>query len=109
MAHALSPLNSAQYRDIVRRALDEDIGTGDITTEATVRDDQQARGVFLIKADCVLAGLDVALEAFRLLDPSVRVTVWKQDGDRCQAGDEVAEIAGSARALLIGEDRKSVV
>ena len=59
--------------------------------------------MFLVKADCVLAGLDVALEAFRLLDPNVRTAIRKHDGDRCQAGEEIAEVVGSARALLIGE------
>jgi nicotinate-nucleotide pyrophosphorylase (carboxylating) len=93
----------AHYRDIVRRALDEDVGGGDITTEATVGRDQRARGVFVVKAECVLAGLDVALETFRLLDAAVRATVRQQDGERCQPGAEIAEVVGSARALLVGE------
>jgi nicotinate-nucleotide pyrophosphorylase (carboxylating) len=99
----VKPLDPAQYRDIVRRALDEDIGGGDLTTEATVGADQRARGVFLVKGECVLAGLDVALEAFRLLDPDVRATICKHDGDRCDPGQEIASIVGSARALLTGE------
>ena len=99
----MKPLDPAQYRDIVRRALDEDIGGGDVTTKATVGADQRARGVFLVKAECVLAGLDVALEAFRLLDPDVRATLCKHDGDRCEPGQEIASIVGSARALLTGE------
>ena len=99
----MKPLDAAEYRDIVRRALDEDIGGGDLTTEATVGADQRARGVFLVKAECVLAGLDVALEAFRLLDPDVRATMCKHDGDRCEPGQEIASIVGSARALLTGE------
>ena len=61
----MEPLDPHLYRDVVRRALDEDLGTGDITTEATVASGQRARGVLLVKADCVLAGLDVALEVFR--------------------------------------------
>ena len=99
----MKPLDPAEYRDIVRRALDEDIGGGDLTTEATVGADQRARGVFLVKAECMLAGLDVALEAFRLLDPDVRATMCKHDGDRCEPGQEIASIVGSARALLTGE------
>jgi len=99
----VKPLDPAEYRDIVRRALDEDIGGGDLTTEATVGADQRARGVFLVKAECMLAGLDVALEAFRLLDPDVRATMCKHDGDRCEPGQEIASIVGSARALLTGE------
>ncbi len=98
-----SPLDGAAYRDIVRRALDEDLGAGDITTDATVPADVRARGTFLVKADCVLAGLEVAFEAFRLLESGVRVSVSKVDGDRCAIGDIAAEVAGSARTLLVGE------
>jgi nicotinate-nucleotide pyrophosphorylase (carboxylating) len=87
----------------VRRALAEDLGAGDITTDATVRPDQRARGVFVVKADCVLAGLDVALEAFRQLESGIQVTLRRQDGERCLAGEEIGGLDASARALLIGE------
>ena len=100
---SITPLDPSDYRDIVRRALAEDVGAGDITTDATVRPDQRARGVFVVKADCVLAGLDVALEAFRQLEPGVHVTIRKQDGDRCRTGEEIGGLEASARALLIGE------
>jgi len=99
----IEPLNSSDYRDVVRRALEEDVRGGDITTNATVTAAQRARGVFLVKAACVLAGLDVAFEAFRQLDPDIRTTSNKHDGDACRAGDIVAEADGSARALLVGE------
>jgi len=102
----VEPLDPAQYRDIVRRALEEDVRDGDITTDATVLPAQQARGVFLVKADCVVAGLDVAFEAFRQLEPGVRTTARMQDGESCIAGGAdatIAEVAGSARALLVGE------
>ena len=96
-------LDPADYRDLVRRALEEDVGSGDVTTEATVDGTQQARGVFLVKAPCVLAGLDVAAEAFRQVDPSVTVACRRLDGERCAAGDEVAIVTGAARALLVAE------
>jgi nicotinate-nucleotide pyrophosphorylase (carboxylating) len=97
------PLDPHLYREIVRCALDEDVRDGDVTTDATVAASVQARGVFLVKADCVLAGLDVAVETFRLLEPAVRVEARKRDGDRCAAGEEIATVFGSARALLVGE------
>jgi nicotinate-nucleotide pyrophosphorylase (carboxylating) len=96
-------LDPSVYQDIVRRALDEDVRGGDITTEATVDAAQMARGVFIVKADCVIAGLEVAFEAFRQLDPQVRIERVRSDGDACRSGDVVATIAGSARALLVGE------
>jgi nicotinate-nucleotide pyrophosphorylase (carboxylating) len=99
----MQPLDPALYRDIVRRALEEDVREGDITTDATVTPAQMARGVFLMKADCVLAGLDVAFEAFRQIEPGVRVTACTRDGDVCKTGEAIAEVAGTARALLVGE------
>jgi nicotinate-nucleotide pyrophosphorylase (carboxylating) len=100
---AQCPLDPAIYQDIVRRALDEDVRDGDITTDATVAPNQRARGVFLVKADCILAGIEVALEAFRQLDPAVHITLNRHDGDLCRAGDEIAVVLGSARALLVAE------
>src|SRR4051794_5155235 len=100
----LQRLDVDSFRDTVRRALTEDLGTaGDVTTAATVPADARARGQFLVKADCVLAGLDVAFEAFRILEPAVRMSVRKPDGERCAPGDIVAEVAGSARTLLVAE------
>jgi nicotinate-nucleotide pyrophosphorylase (carboxylating) len=99
----LNPLDPALYRDIVRRALEEDVRDGDITTEATVDPALIARGVFLMKADGVLAGLEVAFDTFRQVEASVRCTARQRDGDPCVAGQVIAEVAGSARALLVGE------
>jgi len=96
-------LDPADYRDLVRRALEEDVGSGDVTTEATVDGSQQARGVFVVKAPCVLAGFDVAAETFRQVDPGVTVARRRLDGERCAAGDEVAVVTGAARALLVAE------
>ena len=96
-------MEPSQYRDLVRRALDEDIGTGDITTVATVPADRQAHGVFLVKAPCVLAGLDVAFEAFRQRDPTVRTVASTHDGDPSSPGEKIAEVTGTARALLEAE------
>ena len=100
---AFGPLDPALYREIVRRALAEDLRWGDITTEATVSAEQRAIGDVVAGAPCVLAGLEVAIEAFTQLDPHVQVERRRTDGDRCEAGDCVARISGFARALLTGE------
>src|SRR5438128_7449170 len=99
----VKPLDPTDYRELVRHALEEDIGSGDVTTAATVPLSAQARGVFLVKADCVLAGLDVALEAFRQLDARVDMAKRKHDGESCQAGEEIAEVRGPAATLLAAE------
>src|SRR5215208_487817 len=95
-----APLEPALYREAVRRALAEDLGWGDVTTEATVAALLPARGVILAKSDCVIAGLDVAAETFRQLDPAVTFTPQRHDGDRCTPGTVVAEVRGSAAAML---------
>ena len=97
------PLDPGLYRDCVRRALAEDFGWGDITTEGVVAREQRARARIVAEAPCVIAGLDIASEAFRQLDPAVTVkTRWK-DGDRVEAGTTLAEYQGSAAALLTAE------
>ena len=99
----VEPLDRREYHDIVRRALEEDVRSGDITTDATVPAAQQARGAFLAKADCIVAGLDIALEAFRQLEPDIRVEIHRRDGDACQAGEVIADVHGPARVLLVAE------
>lgn len=97
------PLDPGLYREPVRRALAEDLGWGDVTTEATLPTNLRARGVILAKSPCVIAGLDVAAEAFRQLDPSAALGVKRPDGSRCEPGDVVAEVRGSAAAMLTAE------
>ena len=98
-----APLEPALYREIVRRALAEDLGWGDVTTEATVDPALRARGIILAKSPCVIAGLDVAAEAFRQLDPAAQFTALRSDGQACAPGDLVAEVRGSAAAMLTAE------
>jgi nicotinate-nucleotide pyrophosphorylase (carboxylating) len=100
---SLGPMDPGEYRDIVARALAEDIGAGDVTTQATVDASVPARGELIAKSDCVIAGLDVAGEAFRQLDPSAQVVVHRGDGSRCTPGDLIAEIHGQAAAMLTAE------
>ena len=99
----LAGLDPSEYRALVRRALDEDIGEGDITTRAVVAADQQARGLLVMRSASVVAGVDLAAETFKQLDPHVAVTIRRRDGACCQPGDVVAEVVGRAQALLAGE------
>jgi nicotinate-nucleotide pyrophosphorylase (carboxylating) len=97
------PLDPSAYRETVRRALAEDLGWGDVTTEATVGPDVRGRGVLVAKTACVLAGLHVAAEAFRQLDPAVHVSLKYRDGERCPAGACVIEVRGAAAPMLTAE------
>ncbi|MSR64408.1 MAG: carboxylating nicotinate-nucleotide diphosphorylase [Verrucomicrobiae bacterium] len=96
-------MNPDIVRNAVRQALAEDTGTGDITTNALVPADAKARAYIGAKQPCVLAGLDLARATFLELDPHFQFTPFKQEGDLCQRGDRVCELAGLARALLTGE------
>lgn len=99
----LEPPGRQVYADLIRHALAEDRGSGDVTTAATVGPDARARGTLLAKAPLVVAGLDVAMEAFRQLDPEVVVEVRWGDGAHVQAHDIIALVTGRARALLTAE------
>jgi nicotinate-nucleotide pyrophosphorylase (carboxylating) len=96
-------LDLDRVRQVVRAALDEDLGRGDLTTLATVPENQRARGVLLAKQELVVAGLEVALTAFRLLDPATGWETEAHDGERFFPGTVVGTVSGRARTLLSAE------
>lgn len=87
----------------LRQALDEDIGAGDHTSLATVKQNQRGRGRALIKSDGVLAGVAVAEQVFRLIESNVVFDALKADGQRIYADQVAFHVTGSVRALLAGE------
>ena len=99
----LEPLEPGTYREIVRRALAEDFGWGDVTTETIIDRDQKAHGTLVAKSRCVIAGLDIASEAFRQMDPGIAVTVHFGDGMMCEPGAIVADYRGHAAGMLTAE------
>lgn len=90
-------------QDLIRGALQEDIGHQDITTANLVDAEQRSRGVFLAKSAGIVAGIQVALQVFRCLDEDIQFTVVKNDGEEIRPGDILAIIEGSTRTLLMGE------
>lgn len=99
----VAPLAPDAYRDLVRRALEEDLGRGDATSRATIDETRQARGTIVAKSPLVVAGLDVAREVFHQTDRASVVEVRWGDGAHLEAGDVVAFVTGNARALLAAE------
>lgn len=90
-------------RAIIDLALAEDIGTGDITSLATVPADRTATAVMLAKQPGVLSGIDVAQSTFYIVDPELEFTALKQNGDVLNDREEIAIIKGNARTLLTAE------
>jgi nicotinate-nucleotide pyrophosphorylase (carboxylating) len=93
-----------QYEPLLRRALAEDLGrAGDLTTLAVVPAGARATARLLARRDGTLAGLEVALAAFRLLEPGIEIHAGCRDGEAVKAGATLAELSGPARPLLSAE------
>jgi nicotinate-nucleotide pyrophosphorylase (carboxylating) len=89
--------------DLIRRALAEDIGPGDITTEATLRGDETGLARATAKAELVIAGIAVFGAVFQTLDPGLAFIPFKKDGERVAKGETLAEISGSLSSILTAE------
>ena len=94
---------SNEILDCIRRALDEDIGTGDATTDAIVPPDATMRGQIIAKQDGIIAGLDVARAAYQLLDSDVDFAAQVADGSRVTKGGILALVSGRTSSLLTAE------
>lgn len=93
----------AEVSQSIRRALEEDIGTGDVTTDSIVRAGASLRGRIIAKQTGVVAGLEVAEAVWRELDQRLTFIPTVADGAKVESSTVVAEVAGAARALLTGE------
>ncbi len=98
-----SDLPLATVRRAVGAALAEDLGWGDVTSDALVPPELQAFAVMVARQAGVVAGLPVAREAFLAVDPSLTVEYCAHDGDRVRNGDELLRVHGHARSILAAE------
>lgn len=89
--------------ELLQRALDEDIGSGDVTTQSILTQEADLEGAFIAKEPGVIAGLSIAQRVFELLDPNAIFTASVKDGDLVSAAQSFATIKGQGRALLAGE------
>lgn len=104
MTFSIPPLPGIILDPIVRLALAEDLGrAGDLTTDATIPAGTQMHAVIAARKTGVIAGLDAAEYALRLIDTDVSFELKKQDGAALAPGDVIAELKGSARSILIVE------
>ena len=90
-------------RFIIESALEEDIKTGDITSELTLDDDKIMLGTFLAKDAGVISGIDIARYIFKKLDPESEFYAKKEDGKSVKKGEIFASVKGRIKALLAGE------
>ena len=101
---SVPPLATIMTEPLVRAALLEDLGrAGDITTDAIVPAEARANTALVARQPGVVAGLDLALLAFKLVDPSILASVKHPDGYRLSSGDVIATVTGPARGILSGE------
>ncbi len=91
------PLN---IKDILRLALEEDIGHGDITTTFTIPEDHRSRAILVAKGNFIVAGMPFAREVFHIMDPSTGFRIFHEEGSKAARGDIVAELSGNTRTLL---------
>ncbi len=98
------PLPTVMIEPLVRAALLEDLGrAGDLTTDAVVPGDLRTRAVLSTRQTGVVAGLDLAILAFQLIDPRIEVAVHHRDGTVVNPGDDIATLTGPARGVLTAE------
>jgi nicotinate-nucleotide pyrophosphorylase (carboxylating) len=96
-------VNYLGLKDLIKRALEEDIGYGDITTLSLIPAEQKSRGLFCAKTPGVVAGIEVCQQVFTYLDPDITFEIIKNDGDEILPGDVIAVVKGRTRTLLTGE------
>ena len=99
----LEHISAFEVERILKSALAEDVGSGDVTSLSTVPPGRTISGRYIAKEDGVLCGLEVVARAFALLDASIAFTALGADGDRVRKGDVIATVSGDARAILAGE------
>lgn len=88
---------------LIRLALEEDIGSGDVTSEAVVDEGRTATGIIVAKESLILAGIEVAQKVFTTLDPDMGFEAGFGDGEQVDAGAEILIVRGRLRSLLTGE------
>ncbi|MES3017226.1 MAG: carboxylating nicotinate-nucleotide diphosphorylase [Bacteroidota bacterium] len=96
-------LNTAALHKFIREALAEDVGNGDHTSLSTIPAGQQGRAKLLVKDTGIIAGVDVALEIFKIVDPALVIEVLLADGTEVHPGDIAFYVNGSVHAILVAE------
>jgi len=94
---------SFELESLLRHCLQEDIGTGDITSESCVPADARAKGVLIAKEPGVICGIKVARRVFEIVSPEIELLIRLKDGESASAGETIGTLTGPARGVLTGE------
>jgi nicotinate-nucleotide pyrophosphorylase (carboxylating) len=89
--------------EFIRQSLQEDVGDGDHSTLACIPADAKGKAKLLVKEKGVIAGLEVARRIFEIVDPTLDIVFYKEDGDKIEIGDIVFEVSGSSQSILTSE------
>lgn len=89
--------------DIIKRAISEDINYIDVTTDYLIPEESESTARLISKDEGIVAGIEIGLRVFTLLDNTVKTTIYKNDGEEVHKGDIIAEISGKTAVLLKGE------
>ncbi|RZJ79606.1 MAG: carboxylating nicotinate-nucleotide diphosphorylase [Flavobacterium sp.] len=103
MHHKISILDIQLIHQFIKNALAEDVGDGDHTSLSTIPSGTQGRAKLIIKEDGILAGMELAVEIFAVVDASLKVDVLLQDGAAVKVGDIGLTVSGSTHSILIAE------
>jgi len=96
-------LNNPQVKIIIDQALAEDLGWGDVTTEALVSETQQGKASIIAKASGIVAGVEVAKQVFLKVDPELKMDILIKDGAEVKPGDVISRIEGKTSSILKAE------
>lgn len=89
--------------DLIKKAISEDINYIDVTTDYLIEENHQSTAILIAKDSGVIAGIEIAMRVFTLLDPSTTIELMKKDSDKVEKGNIIAKISGKTRTLLKGE------
>src|SRR5690606_28102106 len=92
-----------RLRHFISEAFKEDVGDGDHSTLGSVPEGLQDDAQLLVKEDCVLAGIDLAIDIFKFYDKNLEIEVLMNDGDEARVGDIAFRVKGSSRSILTSE------
>lgn len=98
-----STLDMIKVDKIIKEALNEDMPTGDVTTDNLIPDGHQSKAMFIAKEDGVISGVEVVKRVFELLGGKVNIKFYKKDGDKVSKLDTIAKIEGDTKTILKGE------